>query len=160
FGPFRVDAVKRRLLRAGETVSLTPKAFDTLLVLIENSGRVVEKDDLMDKVWAGLAVEENNLTQNISALRKALGERRDEPQYIMTVSGLGYRFIASVNESWPDDESLRAEAQTKREAAVEEEDYSGRNGNGQTITEPQIPITPPASNSVVTGKGRGWKMWA
>jgi DNA-binding winged helix-turn-helix (wHTH) protein/TolB-like protein/Flp pilus assembly protein TadD len=160
FGPFRVDAVKRRLLREGEIVSLTPKAFDTLLVLIENSGRVVEKDDLMDKVWAGLAVEENNLTQNISALRKALGERRDEPQYILTVSGLGYRFIASVNESWPDDESLRAEGQTKREPAIEEEDYSGRNGNGQTITEPQIPITPPASNSIATGKGRGWKMWA
>ncbi|HEX8888629.1 MAG TPA: winged helix-turn-helix domain-containing protein, partial [Pyrinomonadaceae bacterium] len=82
FGPFRLDTVKRRLVRDGEIVSLTPKAFETLLVLVENSGRVVEKDDLMDKVWAGLAVEENNLTQNISALRKALGERRDEPQYI------------------------------------------------------------------------------
>src|SRR5450755_3372770 len=90
FGPFCADAVKRRLTRDGLIVPLTPKAFDTLLVLIENSGHVVEKDDLMDKVWPGIAVEENNLTQNISTLRKALGERRDEPQYILTVPGLGY----------------------------------------------------------------------
>ncbi|HEX3561093.1 MAG TPA: winged helix-turn-helix domain-containing protein [Pyrinomonadaceae bacterium] len=110
FGPFRVDASRRRLLRAGEVVALTPKAFDTLLVLVENGGRVVEKDELMEKVWPGVSVEENNLTQNISALRKALGERREEPQYIATVSGLGYRFIASVDESWPDDEGSRLRA--------------------------------------------------
>ena len=159
FGPFRVDPVKRRLLRDGEIISLTPKAFDTLLVLIENSGRVVEKDDLMDKVWAGLAVEENNLTQNISALRKALGERRDEPQYILTVSGLGYRFIASVSETWPDEES-RAGVPVKNKPAEEEADHSGPNGNGQTIAEPQIPITPQPSESIATGHRRGWKIWA
>lgn len=110
FGAFRVDAQRRRLLRAGEIVPLTPKAFDTLLVLVENSGRVMEKDDLMEQVWAGVAVEENNLTQNISALRKALGERRDEPQYILTVSGIGYRFIASVRESETDEAELKLNA--------------------------------------------------
>jgi DNA-binding winged helix-turn-helix (wHTH) protein/tetratricopeptide (TPR) repeat protein len=104
FGPFRADALKRRLLRGDEVVPLTPKAFDTLLFLVENSGRLVEKEDLMERVWPGIAVEENNLTQNISALRKALGERRGEPQYIATVPGLGYRFIASVEETWPADE--------------------------------------------------------
>src|SRR2546423_11738051 len=103
FGPFRVDVVKRRLLRDSAIVPLTPKAFDTLLVLVEHSGQVVEKDDLMDKVWPGIAVEENNLTQNISMLRKALGERRAEPQYILTVSRLGYRFIAAVSEHWQDE---------------------------------------------------------
>jgi DNA-binding winged helix-turn-helix (wHTH) protein/TolB-like protein/Flp pilus assembly protein TadD len=99
FGPFRVDAMKRRLLRNGGLVPLTPKAFDTLLVLLEHSGQVVEKEDLMERVWPGLAVEENNLTQNISALRKALGEKRDQPQYILTVPGLGYRFIADLSVS-------------------------------------------------------------
>src|SRR5438309_767412 len=88
FGPFRVDALKRRLLRGVEVVPLTPKAFDTLFVLVESGGQVVEKDDLMERVWPGVAVEENNLTQNVSALRKALGERRGEPQYIATVPGL------------------------------------------------------------------------
>ena len=99
FGPFRVDKTKRRLLRNGETVPLTPKAFDTLLVLIEHAGELVEKDQLMERVWPGVVVEENNLTQNISALRKALGEKREEPQYILTAPGAGYRFIAPVHES-------------------------------------------------------------
>ena len=99
FGPFRVDKTKRRLLRDGEIVPLTPKAFDTLLVLIEHAGQLVEKDELMERVWPGVVVEENNLTQNISALRKALGEKREEPQYILTAPGAGYRFIAHVRES-------------------------------------------------------------
>src|SRR5947209_3781582 len=96
FGPFRIDRIKRRLLRDRSVVPLTPKAFDTLLVLIEHRAEVVEKDELMEKVWPGLAVEENNLTQNISSLRKALGEKREDPQYILTAPGVGYRFIAEV----------------------------------------------------------------
>jgi DNA-binding winged helix-turn-helix (wHTH) protein/TolB-like protein/tetratricopeptide (TPR) repeat protein len=119
FGPFRVDTLKRRLLRGGEIVPLTPKAFDTLLVLVENGGRLVEKDDLMERVWPGVAVEENNLTQNISALRKALGERRGEPQYIATVPGLGYRFIASVEETWPADEESKPVAQAENISTAE-----------------------------------------
>jgi DNA-binding winged helix-turn-helix (wHTH) protein/TolB-like protein/TolA-binding protein len=108
FGPFRIDSEKRRLVRNGEVVPVTPKAFDTLLALVESRGRVVEKDDLMEKVWPGVAVEENNLTQNISALRKALGEKRDQPEYILTVSGQGYRFVASVSESSDDVDSSGA----------------------------------------------------
>jgi DNA-binding winged helix-turn-helix (wHTH) protein/TolB-like protein/Flp pilus assembly protein TadD len=108
FGPFRIDSSKRRLVRNGEVVPVTPKAFDTLLALVESRGRVVEKDDLMEKVWPGVAVEQNNLTQNISALRKALGEKRDQPEYILTVSGQGYRFVASVSESWGDADSSGA----------------------------------------------------
>jgi DNA-binding winged helix-turn-helix (wHTH) protein/TolB-like protein/Flp pilus assembly protein TadD len=114
FGPFRLDASRRRLLRGGEVVPLTPKAFDTLLALVEQSGRVVEKDDLMERVWPGVAVEENNLTQNVSALRKALGERREEPQYIATVPGLGYRFIASVSESRADGDSAKSDGDPAR----------------------------------------------
>ena len=110
FGAFRIDLAKRRLLRDGEVVPLTPKAFDTLLVLVENCGRVVEKDDLMEKVWPDAVVEKNNLSQNISALRKALGEKREEPHYILTVSGQGYRFVASVTEYWGDKPEDKPEA--------------------------------------------------
>lgn len=97
FGPFRLDPLKRRLLRGGESIPLTPKAFDTLLVLVEQSGRTIEKDELMKKVWPDAIVEENNLTQNITALRKSLGDSRHESHYIATIPGLGYRFVADVN---------------------------------------------------------------
>ena len=75
FGPFHVDAVKGLLLRDGELVSLTPKAFDILLVLVENHGEVLTKDELMRAVWPDTVVEENNLARNISTLRKALVSR-------------------------------------------------------------------------------------
>src|ERR671929_228912 len=104
FGPFRLDPAKRRLLRDGEPVQLTPKAFDTLLALVEQSGRTVEKDELMRRVWPGTVVEENNLNQNITALRKCLGDSRQESRYIVTVSGLGYRFVAGVREAAAEDE--------------------------------------------------------
>jgi len=96
FGPFRLDPVKRRLLRDGEPVQLTPKAFETLLALVQQSGRTVEKDDLMRRVWPGSVVEENNLNQNITALRKCLGDSRQASRYIATIPGLGYRFVAEV----------------------------------------------------------------
>jgi TolB-like protein/DNA-binding winged helix-turn-helix (wHTH) protein/Tfp pilus assembly protein PilF len=98
FGPFSLDPVKRRLLRDGEAVKLTPKAFETLLVLVERSGKTIEKNELLDKVWAGTIVEENNLNQCITTLRKSLGDSREKSQYIATVPGVGYRFVAEVQE--------------------------------------------------------------
>jgi len=98
FGPFRLDPRKRRLIRDGEPVRLTPKALDLLLVLIEERGRTVEKDELLEKVWTGTVVEENNLNQNITALRKSLGDSRQDSQYIATVPGIGYRFVADVRK--------------------------------------------------------------
>jgi len=98
FGPFRLDSAKRRLLRDGDLIPLTPKAFDTLLVLVQQSGTTIEKDDLMERVWPDAVVEENNLNQNISALRKSLGDSRHESHYIATIPGLGYRFVADVRE--------------------------------------------------------------
>ena len=74
FGRFRLNTAERVLLREGELVALTPKVFDILLMLVQNSGNVVSKDDLMKRVWPDTFVEEGNLTQNISLLRKALGE--------------------------------------------------------------------------------------
>ncbi len=96
FGDFRVEAVARQLLRGGEHIALTSKALDTLLVLIQRHGETVSKQELMDAVWGDVAVEENNLTQQISALRKAFGERPDEHKFIVTVPGRGYSFVAPI----------------------------------------------------------------
>ena len=99
FGPFRLCARESVLLRAGEPVPLTPKAFDTLLLLIENRGHILEKNELMKRLWPSSFVEENNLNQNISVLRKALGEAHGQQRYIETISKRGYRFIAAVRET-------------------------------------------------------------
>jgi Tol biopolymer transport system component/DNA-binding winged helix-turn-helix (wHTH) protein len=98
FGEFRLDVDRRVLLRAGQPVVLAPKVFDTLLALIESSGRVVTREELLDRVWARAAVEEGGLSRNISILRKALGEKPDEHLYIVTVPGRGYQFTAEVCE--------------------------------------------------------------
>lgn len=97
FGRFRVKSGERVLRRGEDLVPLTPKAFDILLTLLENDGRIVNKDDLMKKVWPNTFVEEGNLTQNVSLLRKALGESANGPQFIETVPRRGYRFVAPVN---------------------------------------------------------------
>lgn len=96
FGRFRLDASERVLLRDRDPVPLTPKVFEILLALVERGGHIVEKEDLMKKVWPDTYVEEGNLTQNVSLLRKALGENRDRPQFIETVARRGYRFVAAV----------------------------------------------------------------
>ncbi|MDQ6802356.1 MAG: winged helix-turn-helix domain-containing protein [Acidobacteriota bacterium] len=98
FGSFRLSRSSRLLHRDGEVVPLKPKVFDTLLVLVEAAGRLLTKEQLMQAVWPDTAVEENNLSQNISALRRAFGEQPDEHRYIVTVPGQGYRFVAPVAE--------------------------------------------------------------
>jgi DNA-binding winged helix-turn-helix (wHTH) protein len=98
FGPYRLDLVKRVLTRAGETISLTPKATETLILLVLNAGQLVEKDELLQEVWPNTFVEESNLTQHIFTLRRALGDDRAGPKYIETVARRGYRFVASVRE--------------------------------------------------------------
>src|SRR5262249_53557236 len=94
FGPFELDADDRLLMHEGTIVPLTPKALDTLLILVERNGHVVSKDELLERVWPDSFVEQNNLAQNISALRKALGEKEGGPRYIDTVPKRGYRFIS------------------------------------------------------------------
>jgi serine/threonine protein kinase/DNA-binding winged helix-turn-helix (wHTH) protein/alpha-beta hydrolase superfamily lysophospholipase len=98
FGPFHLDPVEQQLLRQGTAVSLTPKAFETLLALVERSRHIVSKDDLMTRVWPDTYVEETNLAQNISTIRRVLGERPDGGQYIETVPKRGYRFVVHVTE--------------------------------------------------------------
>lgn len=98
FGPFRIDPLQRVLFREGKPVLLPPKIFETLLALVERSGQIVEKDKLIKEIWPETVVEENNLTQYISALRKTLGDDRHEHRYIETVPRRGYRFAAEVRE--------------------------------------------------------------
>jgi TolB-like protein/DNA-binding winged helix-turn-helix (wHTH) protein/Flp pilus assembly protein TadD len=95
FGPFQLEPAARRLQRNGEPVNLKSKAFDTLLILVERHGHPVSKDELMQRLWPGVVVEENNLSQNISALRKALGT---DHRYIATLPGEGFQFVADVEE--------------------------------------------------------------
>jgi TolB-like protein/DNA-binding winged helix-turn-helix (wHTH) protein/tetratricopeptide (TPR) repeat protein len=98
FGPFRLEPAERKLLRDSEIVELTPKAFDTLLLLVRNSGRLLGKDELISRVWPETFVEEGSLSNNIFVLRKALGEN---PSYIETVPRRGYRFIGAVRQFPP-----------------------------------------------------------
>jgi serine/threonine-protein kinase len=100
FESFRIDALKRQLLRDGNVLPLTSKAFAALLILVQQRGKIVTKEELMNAVWFETAVEENNLTQQISTLRKALGDQAREPQFIITIPGQGYSFIAPVKESF------------------------------------------------------------
>lgn len=96
FGPFVLNPAEHTLLRLGEPVPLRPKVFDTLLVLVKNSGHLVEKDELMSAVWPGQFVEEGNLNKTVSMLRQALGESAEGNHFIETVPKRGYRFVADV----------------------------------------------------------------
>ena len=96
FGPFRLVPEERLLLRNTQVIHLTPKVFDTLVALVQNSGRLLPKRELLELIWPDSVVEENNLTQAISAIRKALGGSDHSPEYIETVPKQGYRFVAAV----------------------------------------------------------------
>ena len=99
FGPFVLDTMKHALFKDGSEVPIGAKTYDTLVFLVENRGRLVGKQELMESLWADSFVEESNLTQQISMVRKALGEKAGEQKYVVTVSGRGYRFAADVKES-------------------------------------------------------------
>ena len=101
FGAFRLDPAERKLMRGNEIVALTPKAFDTLLLLVRNSGHLMEKEELIGMLWPDTFVEEGSLSNNIFLLRKALGE---DPAFIETVPRRGYRFIGAVRQ-FPGSES-------------------------------------------------------
>ena len=118
FGSFRLDATDRQLFREGVPLPLTPKALDTLLVLVQNSGRTLEKDELMKAVWPDTIVEENNLTQNVSSLRRALGR---DFSFIQTMPRRGYRFVAEVRERWEEIPALVLREHTRSSVIIEEE---------------------------------------
>src|SRR5216683_1367659 len=98
FGPFSLDPEARVLLRDGEPVPMAGKALDVLVVLVQNRGRLIEKDALLSQVWTGTIVEEANLSQSIFTVRKILGDSPRDHRYIATVPGRGYQFVAPVTE--------------------------------------------------------------
>src|ERR1700733_963480 len=102
FGPFQLDPGERMLTRQGSKVPITPKAFDVLLLLVQRSGHLVEKKELIESVWTGSFVEEANVCVTISMVRKALGGEYKGEGYIETIPKRGYRFIASVKVVEPD----------------------------------------------------------
>src|SRR6476661_7315025 len=96
FGPYQLNVNTRLLKRGGETISLTPKAAEILVLLVTRAGQLVEKDELLKEIWPDTFVEEANLSQNIFTLRRALGDDRTVPKYIETIARRGYRFTSSV----------------------------------------------------------------
>jgi len=115
FGPFLLNAAEHLLITNGTPVSLPPRAFDLLVVLVENNGSLVTKDDLLEIVWQGVSVEEGNIPYNVSLVRKALGDNAAAPRYVATVSKLGYRFIAPVKrptESLNSPPAIKTEIET------------------------------------------------
>ena len=120
FGRFRIDVGERVLLCEDKPVSLTPKAFDVLMLLIESSGRIVEKDELMNRVWADSFVEEGNLKVTVSMLRKVLEEGAGERQFIETVPRRGYRFVAPVTEAKDESYELVVAEHTQSRIVIEQ----------------------------------------
>jgi DNA-binding winged helix-turn-helix (wHTH) protein/Tol biopolymer transport system component len=118
FEDFRLDAAERVLLRNGKPLPVTPKIYQLLLVLVENHGRIVEKDNLMNQVWADSFVEESNLTFTIRQLRKILGDDAHNPRFIETVPRRGYRFIADVRSMKIADEEKVTQEDKERKSSL------------------------------------------
>jgi Tol biopolymer transport system component/DNA-binding winged helix-turn-helix (wHTH) protein len=121
FDNFRADPAQKCLWFGAELVSLTPKAFETLLVLVEHKGRVVDKETILSRVWENTFVEESTLTQNISTLRKTLDSLHNGKKFIETVPRRGYRFVGSVHEIIGDEEIVVLESRTQTEIIAEQE---------------------------------------
>ena len=151
FGPFRLNSSERLLLREKVPVQLPPKAFDALLVMIENRGRLLEKDELLRKVWPDTFVEESNLAQHISILRKALRDGEEGVQFIETVPRYGYRFVAEVREL----SSVAAEADVLP-GATPSQQFSSRTKSGRN--EAAISVTEAAAEVPKARLGKVWKI--
>ena len=121
FGPFRADPLKRILLRDGALVPLKPKVFEMLLVLVEARGQVLEKDELMRRLWPDSIVEESNLNVYVSLLRKALGESPNDRHYIVTIPGRGYSFVADVQDLQGERAELIVQQRARSSLTIEEE---------------------------------------
>jgi len=152
FDNFQLDAGNRQLRREDKPLALPAKAFDLLLALVENNGRLVEKDELFTSVWRDQIVEESNLTVHISQIRKALGESKDNPRYIETVSGYGYRFIGDIAS---DDErnEIVVQRETVTRLVVERELEFSDDENPQQIAVGNQPLNV-TTNGVATSDSR------
>ncbi|HJZ82733.1 MAG TPA: winged helix-turn-helix domain-containing protein, partial [Pyrinomonadaceae bacterium] len=141
FGSFRLDTGERILMCEGQLVPLTPKAFETLLVLVESNGRIIDKEELLSKIWPDTFVEEVSLAKKISLLRKTLGEDFAH-HYIETIPRRGYRFVAEVREVWQESTAQTFSPSSPRgHGTNEQEKLSPRNA-----LEMAEPLDAPATN--------------
>jgi DNA-binding winged helix-turn-helix (wHTH) protein/TolB-like protein/Tfp pilus assembly protein PilF len=151
FGPFRLDADERRLSRDGQEVALAPKLFETLAALVERSGHVLNKGELMQQVWPDSFVEESSLSQNISLLRKVLGEGGPAPKFIETIPKRGYRFVAPVRVvPRPADDSRRDSPEAPH--VVDRVESAGEGEVGDTRVVPRA--RPRQANGEPRGRAR------
>ena len=151
FDEFRVDANQKCLWHADQLVSLTPKAFETLLVLIKHRGEIVGKDVLLDEVWADTFVEESTLSQNILTLRKTLAAFEKDKQFIVTVPRRGFRFVADVKEIAADEEFFIVEKRTRTHIVAEQKEiHDSKDTETAIVTEP-IPQKTPAKKYLIFG---------
>lgn len=161
FGPFCLDAAEHLLLRDGEPVPLEPKVFDTLVLLIRNSGHLLEKDELMHQVWPDAVVEEGSLTRNISTLRRALGDGQNGLRYIETVPRRGYRFVASVRDLGDESLNLAEERRVGAQVIAGEKEKQSSDEvklsdvHGETPAARSGAQTALESNSVPAARSRG-----
>lgn len=141
FEDFRLDASNKLLLRGMETVPIPPKVFDLLRILVERSGTVVEKEELMNLLWPDTIVEENNLTVSMSVLRKVLGDGKDGVKFIETIPRRGYRFVARVEEA------LSSPPENSRETSflIPADEFA------LLQTQTTAPILPPVTHSLTNG---------
>src|SRR5215203_5529955 len=148
FAEFELDAPRRRLVRDGETLNLHAKAFDLLLFLVENAGRVVSRDEILQTVWDGQFVEESNLTVQISALRKILHDSKQTPKLLVTLPGKGYKFIGEVQEG----EEIVIESH--KFARLVENQTIENISSGSSISSDKINAPPAPNEEYVTGKNK------
>ena len=148
FGPFQVDPAKQVLLRENQPVAITPKVFQTLLMLVRHSREVVTKNDLIKDVWPDSFVEESNLSQNIFVLRKTLGDTPEDRRYIATIPGSGYRFVAEVRTVAQDGDDVLISSSSRAQIVVE-----------LPVAAPKLPVPADGSRPKTIGK-YGWAVAA
>ena len=154
FGSFRLDADKRRLLRDGTPVQVSPKSIDALIVLVQNAGKLLERETLMQAVWADTFVEDANLTVAISHLRKALGQNSEAAEYIETIPRVGYRFVAEVREAYEEPKPLIIEKHTQSRTVIEEEYFPDHSANipEELSVQTSSPAVTIATSPRITGR--------
>lgn len=160
FGPFRLDPEESVLLRDGKPVYLKPKVFETLVVLIEKRGHILEKETLMQELWGDTFVEEANLTVNISQLRKALGQGgqgEEASQFIETLPRRGYRFVAEVREVWTQEAALVVKEYTSSRITIEEHETRGQSDSPEKSPTNGIGELSPISEAKRTSSLRAYR---
>src|SRR6185369_8329600 len=145
FGKFTLDTDQRVLLHEQKPVALPPKIFETLIILVENNGRIVEREELMTRLWPDTFVEEANVSFNVQQLRKFLGDNARNPLYIQTIARRGYRFIADVEEILTDRSAVMNRSVTQRvetlgAASGDVADGPGGSTSAETPQSPSHPV--------------------